>query len=358
MLAAFDQQRSGWAWLVEQALRVGDLDPFLEISARQGCEIGVGKSGFSYFPHFRHSKIQQESNELAELLDIDSAVSQLRPSRPVIISVATDLCFRRTLELPYASRRTIARVLDLDLSSATPFQPADVYSGHRVLETGGADSLMTIEQIILRRDLLEPLKQGLAQRRVPLRAIVFRESSGGLLSLALNADGKAFGGRAYSHWIRILAMSMALLIVSAGISAAVSNYREAGRNAELAARVEVLEQKAVSVRDRLDVIKSSTVEIAELRRWKSNGGRALKTVEEMSRLIPDNTFLEGLSLDGAAVTIDGQSASPEGLITLLESSLLFEKAAFTSPVFRNSGEAYSHFTLQLEIESSEAASPP
>ncbi len=65
--------------------------------------------------------------------------------------------------------------------------------------------------------------------------------------------------------------------------------------------------------------------------------------------MPDDAFLEGMTVDGKTLTADGAAAAPELLIAELEASPLFENVVFAAPVFKNPGEIKSRFSIRLEL---------
>ena len=76
----------------------------------------------------------------------------------------------------------------------------------------------------------------------------------------------------------------------------------------------------------------------------------LEIIEELSQILPDTAHLDGVSIESNRLVADGSAATPEHLISALESSLLFQNVTFSAPVFRNPGEEKSHFSIRLELE--------
>ena len=77
---------------------------------------------------------------------------------------------------------------------------------------------------------------------------------------------------------------------------------------------------------------------------------AVAVIEELSRILPDDAYVNGISIDTGRVVADGAAAAPEPLIALFEASPHFSNVSFNAPVFRNPGEAKSRFSIKLELE--------
>ena len=107
---------------------------------------------------------------------------------------------------------------------------------------------------------------------------------------------------------------------------------------------------------RVDAVKQSSTALRDLAGWKRGGLHLTHLVEELSRLLPDDAFLEALTIDGKSMVIEGQATSPEGLISRLEASPLLSNVAFAAPVYRNPADAQSHFSIRMEAVVSDEAS--
>jgi general secretion pathway protein L len=76
---------------------------------------------------------------------------------------------------------------------------------------------------------------------------------------------------------------------------------------------------------------------------------------EMTRLFPDGTWATQLQIDGDTVTVTGYSPSANALISLIEQSEFFEKAAFRSPVTQDAARGVEQFHLSINIRKREAS---
>jgi len=76
----------------------------------------------------------------------------------------------------------------------------------------------------------------------------------------------------------------------------------------------------------------------------------LQILAEVTRVLPDNTWLLRFDVNGAEIRLQGQSTAASELIQLLESSPLFQEAQFRSSVVQipRSDRERFHVSMQLE----------
>ncbi len=117
--------------------------------------------------------------------------------------------------------------------------------------------------------------------------------------------------------IPIVQKNRAIEALEAQVQAAAADARE---GAELRQDLE----KMAEASQFLVAKKASDVMIVEL-------------VDEVSRILPDHTWITRLDLSGDELQIQGQSSASASLIGIVESSPWFENARFSSPVVQITG---------------------
>ena len=70
---------------------------------------------------------------------------------------------------------------------------------------------------------------------------------------------------------------------------------------------------------------------------KASDVMIVELIDEISRVLPDHTWIARLDLKGSELQIQGQSSAASSLIRIIESSPWFENVRFTSPVVQISG---------------------
>jgi general secretion pathway protein L len=79
-------------------------------------------------------------------------------------------------------------------------------------------------------------------------------------------------------------------------------------------------------------------------------GRAL---DDLTKRLPDDTFVIQFEFDGNTLQVQGESASSAKLIEILEDSPLFKDVGFKSPLVKIQGTANDRFHLAATLEATE-----
>ena len=325
-------------------------EPFRELSGRRRTEIALGRNGYSLFrnshvnaPLMKQVAVREGANP-AEVCKI------LRKGEEVVVSVDLEHCFVRQVKLPQSAIGKIGAILDLDLARLTPFAPGEVFSGWINHGPSGADSNLNIDHVIIRKDIVAHVIEAIRKCGAKPTGIFVRDGIGSALPLALAMDGSPFRASLMKLWTRFTAVGFSALVLSAVTFAAVVLVRQSQTFESIEAQNAAVEKDAAEVRGRLEQIKAKSSEILSLQARKSGIATRLEVIEELSRALPDDAFLIGVSMDSNRLVADGSAKSPEPLISLFESSPAFQNVSFVSPVFRNPGEEKSHFSIRLELE--------
>jgi general secretion pathway protein L len=70
---------------------------------------------------------------------------------------------------------------------------------------------------------------------------------------------------------------------------------------------------------------------------KASDVMIVEVIDEISRILPDHTWITRLDLSGSELKIQGQSSASSSLIGIFEASPWFQNARFGSPVVQIAG---------------------
>jgi general secretion pathway protein L len=325
-------------------------EPFQELSGRRRTEIALGGNGYSLFRNSHVNAPVMKQVAIREGVDPAEVCKVLRKGEEVVVSVDLERCLVRRVKLPQNAMGKIGAILSLDLARLTPFTPDDVFSGWINHGPSGADSTLNIDHVIIRKDIVAHVIEAVRNRGAEPIGIFVREGTGPALPLALAMDGSPFRASLMKLWTRLTAAGFGTLLLSATTFAAAVLVGQSQTFKSIEVQNAVVEKDAAEVRGRLEQIKAKSSEILGLQARKSGTATRLEVIEELSRTLPDDAFLSGVSMDSNRLVVDGSAKSPEPLISLLETSPAFQNVSFVSPVFRNPGEEKSHFSIRLELE--------
>ncbi len=148
-----------------------------------------------------------------------------------------------------------------------------------------------------------------------------------------------------------LAGLAAAAVLSTTAGAFIGNYLDSRRdelNSELNARRVAL---------RLDRDGSERSPFALLARRKHGNQASVIAIEELSRVLPDNTYVTELHIDGGTLQITGVTQDAPSLIRLLEQSPHFSRATFFAPTTRAPSDPGDRFHIEAKLEPVNTVNP-
>ncbi|WP_161856101.1 PilN domain-containing protein [Bradyrhizobium sp. CCBAU 051011] len=259
--------------------------------------------------------------------------------------ISRELFFLRELSVPKAAFGALPRILDQDILRRTPFQLPDIW--HAATAVGEeSDGVVPMCHWIIRRDRAEAAlsELGLASRDVDCLAVT--DANGEAVPVitfrTVSDEDPAWALRA----VRLLAVA-ALVAVLLGL--VVFEWRQASVAAALEAALIEARLSAQSGRDGMDPA-------ARLFAMKADTG-VLAVWDELSRILPDHTFLTETRIADGTVTLSGFSADAAGLVRIIDQSPLFSGATLTSAITTDANERKDRFSILFKLRGARAARP-
>ena len=296
----------------------------------------------------RHREIDLQSDGVSQ----NRAMRRLtgRLGRFVGVRLPREACLIRRLELPAAARRDFDKILQLDLERTTPFRRQDVYVDHVTEDDPGGDGKVWVRQVVVKRQILDPIVQQLAASGIKVDfADCWDDSNKMGLRINLLHDRQSEPSR-LRHGLRpVLVLCLCIVLLScSAVMLGLSKYANALERLE--AETEVAKDKALAVNSSLRAIEASLTEVAELRRLKTARPPVIRILAELTRLLPDNAWVTSLRVDGGVleVTIVAQTASE--LLPLFVRSPLFNAADLSAPVTYDPERRSERATVRMTLK--------
>jgi len=250
-----------------------------------------------------------------------------------VLMLTEDISLLRRCKLPYAAMENLHQVVGFELDRLTPFKSEQVYYSARILERVEESKQLRIEVALVLRDTLDPLLQAMLRcgwkpfradidgdvaltRRHELLPESFRiPRKRGPLWVAAAAGGVLMAVVGIALWLPL----------TMGETMASRLQAEIKAGNKVVAEVEALKTGAERIRINANFI----------RRKKREEPRMLDMLEELTRILPDNTWLNGLQYDEHKLLVQGQSPNATELIEELEDSPYFQDVKFASPITKD-----------------------
>jgi general secretion pathway protein L len=266
----------------------------------------------------------------------------------------------RRVTMPAATEENLRQVLGFEMDRLTPFRADDVYFDYRVASRDPAAGTLGVQLAVARREVVDARVDALRALGVSVQGVTVREDAGSGQPLDLLPHEQR-GQREGAHE-RTLKQALVVAVLLLFLAALVYPiFRK--RQAVIALMPQV---------GRAQVEASSTDAIAkELERQvgdynfllsKKHGvPPAMAYIEDVTRLMPDNTWVQQFDMKQAGKTrevqITGETTSASRLIEIMEQSQLLKSAQTRGTITRGSQPGTERFMIAAEARPKAAPEP-
>ncbi len=338
-----------WQWWKHEIVGLVPRDDVRRSASRAATvEIHIGSTEAEFHKKPRLGRTLPVATPATSL---DEAIAKLRSGDRVVLTVDESHCLIRNRSVPKSALPELNSILALDLVHNTPFALASVFTGWFKNARPDSNGLQPISQVILKRDLVDPVFEAIAMRKAQPVGVAVRRGSEPAHAFVCSPDGQPFGAMKQLQWLRRCALSFvaATLLVLVASFAGFAKQQAALRQFDV--EIEALQEPTRQARAALEAKTQAAGQRNVLQRLRQKQLPALVIWEELSRLLPDSAWVQTLASEADTIRIEGSAQSAEPLIPLLEASPLFRDVKFTSPVFKSSGaDSYVRFTMSLGVE--------
>jgi general secretion pathway protein L len=245
---------------------------------------------------------------------------------------------RRLDPLPSESRPYVESVIQHRLEAMLPWPAADVLREVDIRERD--DGLLDVS---VRATARPAIAQALALAAAcGARAVVVTaDGSGSTGSIYVPMGTTNFGA------LRVARSAVVGLLALVAVVAGWSAYAHWSLTLEVAALDEAIAGRRAALKRAADQRDRAGATGLDAR--KSEAVIAVAVMEALSAILPDDTYLTELSLDGGRVRISGVSARATEIVPLLEGSGKFKNAAFYAPTTRTAGRGADRFSIEAVV---------
>jgi len=270
--------------------------------------------------------------------------------RQVVLLLPRDSALEKTITLPLAAEENLREVLAFEMDRQTPFRADQVYYDCTVPAREPKNHTLTMDLVVTPRQALDELLAGLARIGLYPDVVTTRTRDARPLPVnLLSAESRKLRPLA-ARRVNFLLGGLTLALLTATVALPLLHKSHVITTLDhLLDTVSVQAAAAHRLSEEVEHLRASSRFLAEKKR---STPMVLFTLNELTRTLPDNTWLERLEITGTEVQLEGVSESAAALIPLLESSPSFQNAHFRSPVTRAplANEERFHVSVQLQQE--------
>jgi len=258
-----------------------------------------------------------------------------RRSDEVVLRVPEREALQRTIRLPMAARENMREVIGFEMDRFTSLKAEEAYFDFEIAETDEARQQLAVALMVVPRTDLRPALDLLAAWGVvPDRLVLLRPDEDAEVGRNLLPPAPAAAGLS---WQARLGGGLAVvLLLLLGAQAYLPWYEKQQQLEALQAREAALRAEALQVDGLRTQVAAEAKRRAAIYATLTARPPAIRVLDELSRIIPDGTWLVDLQMSGETVSLKGYSQEPAGVIAVLEASPLFHDARFVSPVIPDS----------------------
>jgi general secretion pathway protein L len=272
----------------------------------------------------------------------------LGEAREVILSLPEDQTLVQRLSLPAAVEDKLRGVLGYMMDRNTPFQVEEVYYDGRVTARNRDRGTIEVELSVAPRGFvdktLDELKAlGLQPDRVSV-GCADRPGFSPVNLLPPERRRRRFRSR------RLVNAALALIatvLAVALVALPLWEKRQVIRSLE--AELGAVGEEVRTAQQLRDDLGRLTEEASFLVGKRRSTPLALAVLNELTHLLPDDTWIKSLRMRGGELQLNGFSAASAALIPILDASPFFRNVRFLSPVTRDRATDAERFHLAVEL---------
>jgi general secretion pathway protein L len=265
--------------------------------------------------------------------------------RWLLLPAASSL--RRRLPLPPAAAERLRDVVGFEIERQTPFAADAVAFDARVVGRRDGDGPIDAELVAVPRAALAPHLAALGPLAPHLAGIDVAATDGLPLQVNLLDPAQRRHARDPWAWWNLLLAVVAVLALSLALYQVLLNRRfEVEMTEASIARLSGPARAAAAQQQELTALIEGH---KFLQRKRSQTPTSVEIMDELSRRMPDGTYLEKLAIEENRLTLIGLSNEAPALIGRLQDSPLWRNPALAGALQTDPGQRKDRFTLTADV---------
>jgi general secretion pathway protein L len=257
----------------------------------------------------------------------------------------------RKVTMPAATEENLRQVLAFEMDRLTPFKADEVYFDYRVLSRDAATGQILVQLAVARREVVDARAQKLRALGANVQGVAVRDEAGHGAALDLMPrEQRGETGSSTERMVQYGLIGACVLLLLAALVFPVYQKRETFMALDPVVNKARQEAEAADAIGR--ALERQVADYNFLLTRKHANAPALAFVEDISRLLPDNTWVTSLEIKPVGkvreVQVIGETVSSSKLIEILESSTLIQNAAPRGTVTRGSQPGSERFMIVAE----------
>jgi general secretion pathway protein L len=270
------------------------------------------------FPLSHNARVQQQ-----QIDDLLTENDLLEAQRFLLLNNADVL--RKQMTLPMAAEANLAQVLAFEMDRHTPFRASDVYFDWNIIKHNADTGLIHLEIFVVPRANVDNARNALQARGLVLGGVDILQGDQTLGLNLLPVDQRT---RTVNPKVRMNFALGGVAVLLLALVMTQSLYLRAHQLTGLETAIAEVQGEARRVQRIKEQIKESSEQAAFLTVRRESTPLAIEVLTEVTRVLPDDTYLDRLVIGLSSVQMQGKSQNAQQLIERVNESRLMEQAAF------------------------------
>ena len=265
---------------------------------------------------------------------------------PVYLLLNPGTALAREVSLPSAAEANLAQVLSFEMDRQTPFKASAVYFDWKVLERGGAGGQLRLMLYVVPRTEVDDAIKRIAGQGLDLAGVDIRDD-GRSLGLNLLPDDqrhRVVNSKARVNWV-LGGAALALLVLAMVFSL----YLRQHQVAELEDAIAEVRGEAMQVDRIRKQITGASEAAGFLATRRAESPLAVELLADITRILPDDTYLDRLVIGRNSVQLQGKSSNAQQLIERVNQSPYMSAAAFRGSTRLDARSGLEIFEINAQV---------
>ena len=264
-------------------------------------------------------------------------------SRDLLLS--QDVVLHTDVVMPLATEANLTQALAYEMDRHTPFRAEEVFYGWHDLKRDREAGQLHFELYVTPREAVEAQIEHLKRLGLAPTGVDVVTSDGplGINLLPLALRHHVVNQRARLNWA-IAAVAVFLLIFVMAQSLWLREHQVEA----IGTAIEDVRSEALAVQQIRKQIDDASEAAGFLQNRKTENGYKIELLAELTRILPQDTYLDRLSMHQGTTQMQGKSGNAQALIELINDSALFENASFRGPTRLDNRSGKEIFDLNAD----------
>lgn len=285
-----------------------------------------------------------------DVLEKDSALAWLRSKQEkptnLIVTIPEKSVLLKTIQFPAAANNNLKEALGFEISRRTPFTTDQVYFDFSIINHHADNQKLKIDLVIAPKPQVDPIINIIDKLNIEVDRLIPDEHFDRYKNINLLPENKRTSSneRNISNYF-LIGLTVVLFFTALYLPI----YKQNKHINFLEKELQVARETAIEVNKLKEKKNSILKQINFLSDLQTQTSSNLEILNEVTLIVPDDTWLSRFSINKGQLLIQGESSNASALIKIMESSDYFDNVQFKSPVIRNNRTGKDKFNLSARL---------